>query len=141
MKKLLFIILIAFLVNGCEIEYGTGQWNLNKSLGWKSKNLLDYTTLFIKFSEENADSSVLVNKKKLNAAIAEELLKNGLGDPVEYDISKETEMHFVVSKDYERALKVILSIVDTIDLKQKVIIYQRDCKTYRNWVDIVIYPK
>ena len=129
------------MVNVCQIEYGTGQWNLNKSLAWKNKNLLDYTTLFIKFSEENADSSVLVNKKKLNAAIAEELLKNGLGDPVEYDISKETEMHFVVSKDYERALKVILSIVDTIDLKQKVIIYQRDYKTYRNWVDIVIYPK
>ena len=141
MKKLFIIILLAFSVIACEFKQGTGQWNLNKTMGCESENPDDYTIVFIKWIQEVADSNGFVDKRKLDDAVAKELRKNGLGDPAENDISTETDMHFVVSKDYKNALNVILSVVDTFNVKQKVIIYQRDYKTFRDWVDTVIYPE
>jgi len=141
MKKLFIIILVAFLATACEIKHGTGQWNLNETVVWESENPDDYSVLFIKLSNENADSSELSNKNKLDEGVLRALKKNGLGDQAENDTSTETDMHFVVAKDYKNALSVILSVVDTFNIPKKVIVYRRDYTSLERWVDTVIYSE
>lgn len=137
----LFIILIIFLLTGCKTKQKTGQWNLNQTVGWKSVNPNDYTVLFIRWSQRTADSTQISQKKKLDEAVLTELKSNRLGDQAENDEPTETDLHFVVSKDYKKAVAVILSVAKSFNVEQKVAVYKRDYDSFDKWADKIVYPK
>lgn len=137
MIKSLTIFLITFLLTACKIK----QWNLNQSVGWKSETPNDYTVLFIKWNQTVFDSTQISLKKKLDEAVLKELKSKLLGEQAENDDPAERDLLFVVSRDYKKALAVILSVTETFDLKQKVTAYQRDYKSFDKWVDRILYPE
>ena len=141
MTQRLFIILIIFLLTSCNNKQRSGEWNLNQTVGWKSINPNDYTVLLIRWSQTIADSTQISNKKKWDEAVLKELKSNHLGDEVENDQPTETDLHFMVSKDYKNALEIILSVAKDFGVEQKVTVYKRDYDSFSNWADTIVYPE
>ena len=141
MTQRIFIIVIVFLMIGCKAKDNSGQWNLNQTVGWQNVNPNDYTVLFIRWNQTTDDSTQISQKKKFDEAVLKELITNRLGDRAENDEPTETDSHFVVSKDYKKAIAVILSVAKSFDVEQKVTLYKRDYDSYDKWADKIVYPK
>jgi len=126
---------------GCKTKQKTGQWNLNETIGWESIMPDDYTVLLIRWNQTTGDSTQIIQKTKLDEAVLKELRTNRLGDQAENDKLTETDLHFIVSKDYKNALAVILAVAESFDLEQKVAVYERDYDSFDKWADKIVYPK
>ena len=135
------IILIIFLMTGCKTNQKTRQWNLNQTVGWKSLNPNDYTVLFIRWNQTTADSTQKSQKKELDTAVLKELKSKHLGDEVENDEPTETDLHFLVSKDYKNAMAIILSVLKSLNIEEKVTVYKRDYVSFDKWEDKIVYHK
>jgi uncharacterized lipoprotein YajG len=141
MTQRIFIIVIIFLMIGCKTKQQTGQWNLNQTVGWKSVNPDDYAVIFIIWKQTTDDTSQISQKKRLDEVVLKELKTNRLGDQAENDEPRETDLHFVVSKDYKKAIAIIISVAKDFDVEQKVVVYKRDYASFDKWTDKIIYPK
>jgi len=126
---------------GCKTKQQTGQWNLNQTVGWKSVNPDDYAVIFIIWKQTTDDTSQISQKKRLDEVVLKELKTNRLGDQAENDEPRETDLHFVVSKDYKKAIAIIISVAKDFDVEQKVVVYKRDYASFDKWTDKIIYPK
>lgn len=136
MIKSVTICLLVFLITAC----GSKQGNLNNTIGWKSIDTDDYTILFLKRNGlSSTDSSLLNAKRKLDNLILEKLRTNKLGDQAENDDQTETDLHFLVGKNYEKALTAIIFITRHYKIEQDLIIYQREYTSFDKWSDKVIY--
>ena len=130
------LFLIVLLLIACE----TKQWNLNQTIGWKSENPNDFSVLYVKWNRTTSDSSHLINKKKFDEAILKELKAKRLGNQAENDEKTETDIHFVVPKEYQNVIAIILSVAKTNDIEQNITVYRRDYKSYDKWTDVVVFP-
>jgi hypothetical protein len=120
---------------------GGGQWNVNKTIGWESLSPADYTILFLKLNNAQADSLLELNKKELDTAIIKTLRQQKLGDQAENDEPTEMDLHFIVLKNNEKALYAILSVVKEFNLQQQITVYRRDYNSLGEWTDKVVFPK
>lgn len=137
--KIIKIFFIAFLLSACNTRQQSKQWNLNQSIGWKGKDSDDYTVLFIRFNQKVTDSNQIKKKKKMDETILNELKLKQLGNQVENDDQTDTDLHFIVSKDYNKALKVINAIVKSYNLEKDVTVYQRKYLSAEKWTDIILH--
>ncbi len=119
----------------------SGQWNLNKAIGWEPGSPSNYAILFLTLDSTLADSMVISRKKELDKAIIETLRQQNLGDQAENDEPTEADLHFLVPKNYERALNVILSVVKDYNLQQHIKVYRRDYDDSGKWTDKVVNPR
>jgi len=118
----------------------TKQWNLNQTVGWKSHNPRDFAVLFIKVNQLATDSSHITEKRKLDEAVLKELKANRIGDQAENDEQSEMDLHFIVSKDYQKAIAAILSVAKSYSIEQQITVYKRAYQSLNKWTDKVIYP-
>ena len=118
----------------------TKQWNLNQTVGWNGANPDDFTVLFIKSNQMSATSNHIAGKRKFDEAVLQELKTNRIGDQAEKDEQGETDFHFIVSKDYQKAIAVILSVAKNYNIEQHITVYKRDYQSYDKWADKVVYP-
>ena len=123
-----------------KIKFGTKEYNLNQTIGWKSDEPQEYEVLIIKSSQLSGKSDRIVDKKKFDEAVLHELQTNKIGDQAENDEQNETDIHFIVSKDYQKALAAILSVAKTYKIEQQITVYKRDYQSFDKWTDKVIYP-
>ena len=70
-----------------------------------------------------ANSDHIANKRKLDEAVLKELKTNRIGDQAENGDQSQTDFHFIVSKDYDEGIHVILSVVKTYNMEQQVLSY------------------
>lgn len=118
----------------------TTQWNLNQTVRWKSANPDDFTVLFIKSNKLAATSTDIAAKRKFDEAVLQELKTKRIGNQAENDEQSETDFHFIVSKDYQKAIAAILSVSKTYNMEQQITVYKRDYQSYDKWTDEVVYP-
>lgn len=140
MTRPLLIFLIILLLTACLTKKGTKQLNLNQTIGWKSDNPNDYTVLFIKTNQLAANADHIPDKRKFDEAVLKELKANRIGDQAENDEQSEKDFHFIVSKDYQKAVATILSVAETYNMKQQITVYQRVYQSFDKWTDKVVYP-
>ena len=138
MKELIFILLTILLLTAC-ITKKTKQWSLNQMVGWKSANPNDLTVLFIKSNRKPVNSDEIRDKRKLDEAVLKELKANRIGDQAENDEPSETDFHYVVSKNYQKAIAAILSVAKAYKMGQQITIYKRDYQSFDKWTDKVVY--
>ena len=141
MTRPLLIFLSILLLTSCLIKQRTKQWNLNDTLGWESLNPEDITILFIKLSQSPANSDHIANKRKLDEAILRELKTNRIGDQAENDEQSETDLHFIILKDYQKAVSIILSVAMTYNMDGQIKVYKREYQPNDKWADKVVYPE
>ena len=120
-------------------KQGTKQWNLNQTVNWKSVNPDDFTILFIKTNLFPATPIQIADKRKFDEAVLQELKTNRIGDQAENDEQSETDLHFIVSKDYKKAIAAILSVAKIYNMEQEITVYKRDYLPYDKWTDKVVY--
>ena len=128
-------------MTACMTKQETKQWNLNQTVGWNSPNPDDFAVLFIKTDQLAATSDGIIVKRKLDEAVLQELKINRLGDQAENDEQSETDFHFIVSKDYQKAIATILAVAKTYKIEQQITVYKRDYQSYDKWIDKVVYPE
>ena len=116
------------------------QWNLNQTVDWKSANPDDFTVLFIKSNKLATTSNHIADKRKFDEAVLQELKTNRIGDQAENDEQSETDFHFIVSQDYQKAIAAILSVSKTYNMEQQITVYKREYQSYDKWTDKVVYP-
>jgi hypothetical protein len=140
MTQRLLIFLTVLLLIACETKQKRGQWNLNETLGWEPGNPDDFTVLFVKWNRIDGSSDHISDKKKFDEAVLKELQAKGIGNRAENDEKTETDLHFVVSKDYQKAIVIILSLAKTYSVEQQITVYQRDYQDLDKWTDKKVYP-
>jgi|GEM_PF-5871781 len=117
------------------------QWKLNQTIGWKSPNPDDFAVLFIKTDQWHATSDGIIEKRKFDEAVLQELKTNRLGDQAENDEQSKTDFCFIVSKDYHKVIDAIHSVAKTYKIEQQITVYKRDYQSYDKWIDKVVYPE
>jgi hypothetical protein len=131
MKHLLFTMSIIGIFS-CH----TGQWNLNKTIGFRSNQ--DFTIVFARLNEKNAYDSI--QKRWLDTALLNTLREKKLGELAENDGEQERDMHFVVKKDYKNALRNITAVIQQRGWERKVQVIERIYRSDTLWSDKIIYP-
>ena len=101
---------------------------------------MDFAVLFIKVNQLATDSSHITEKRKLDEAVLKELKANRIGDQAENDEQSEMDLHFIVSKDYQKAIAAILSVAKSYRIEQQITVYKRAYQSLNKWTDKVIYP-
>lgn len=139
MTQSLMIFLIVFLLFACTNKQETKQWNLNQSIGWEGENPDDYTVLLIKWTQAVDSSGQISEKKAFDEAVLKELRSSQLGDQAENDDQSETDLYFVVPKDYKKALTAILSVAKSCNVEKNVTIYRREYESFDQWTDKVVH--
>jgi hypothetical protein len=109
-------------------------------MGWKPLTPDDYSILFVKLKQVNGDTS-LQFKSILDAAILKSLREKHLGDQAENDEETETDLHFVVSKNDEKALTAIYLAGRQLRLEQHITIYRREYVSPEKWTDKLVSAK
>lgn len=87
-----------------------------------------------------ADPGQLGAKRRFDAAVLKALRANRIGEQAENDEERETDLHFVVSKDYRKAMATILNVAKTYKREHQITVYQRDYQSFDKWTDKVVYP-
>jgi hypothetical protein len=63
-----------------------------------------------------------------------------LGTKAENDLPSENEYHFVVGKNYQKAILKILEVAKYQGLQDQITVYKRNYQSEINWTNIVVYP-
>jgi hypothetical protein len=140
LNRHVLIILIFSLPIACKTKVETKEWNLNQTIGWKSDNPDDFAVLFLRLKRLSANSRQIADKRKFDEAVLQELRMRSIGVRAENDEPSEIDFHFVVSKDYQKAIAAILSVAKTYNMEQQITVYKRDYQAYDKWTDKVVYP-
>jgi len=131
--KLTFFILFAFnFMISCEPK----QWNLNKSLGWESEHELKL--LYVKLDKPDTAGYADI-KKELDTKIAEKLEAAHLGGVAEKEAAGQTDAIFMVPKEYQKALEIIIKETRLSGYIKKFRIFEREYVSETEWVDKQIY--
>ena len=117
------------------------QWNLNKSIGWESPNPDNDAVLYVKNKIGVLDSNDINKKAEFDSAALSELTSLGLGIQAEKDTPEESDYHLVVSKKYQRALDMLVSLGRFHKMQQQIIVYERRYLDWDRWEDHIIYPE
>jgi hypothetical protein len=137
MTRLFLIFSIVMFLAACE----TKHWNLNQTVGWKSVNPKDVIVLFIKWNDIATNANGINDKRKFDEAVIKELKIKKLGDRAENDEETETDLHFIVRKNYQKALTAILSVAKNYQIEQQIKVYQREYRSFDKWTDKIVYPQ
>ena len=140
MSRSLVIIFVVLYFSACKGN-GDGQWNLNKSIGWKPDKPEDYAILFLKLNDTTTDSIGLSQKAALDETILNMLHQKGIGGRAENDEEIETDLHFVLPKNYTEGLKVMLAVVEDRGYQDRVTFWRRDYDSQGRWTDQIIMGK
>jgi hypothetical protein len=137
MTRLFLIFSIVMFLTSCKNK----QWNLNQTIDWKSVNPKNFTVLFVKWNEIATNAKGIKDKKNFDEAAIKELKIKKLDDQAENDDESETDLHFIVKKDYQKALAVILSVAKKYQIEQPIKVYQREYRSFDKWTDKIVYPE
>jgi hypothetical protein len=133
--KLTFFILFAFnFMISCEPK----QWNLNKSLGWESNH--EVKLLYVKGDIPDT-TGYATTKNELDTKIAAKLEAAHLGESAEDDATGQTDALFVVPKQYEKALEIIIRETRSFGRIKKFQVYEREYISETKWDDKQIYSE
>ena len=121
-------------MTGCQ----TKQWNLNKSIGWDSDDA-QYNIVYTKLATNPRDSSLQLKKARLDSAILRFLEIKRLGDQAENEDSTDTNMHFVIVKDYNKTIDSIVTIARLQNMAGEINIVERLYKSSNSWADKTVY--
>src|SRR5687768_5881796 len=113
-KCRLLILFASLCIASCD----DGQWNLNKTIQWKAEP--EFSILILRWRDKHSGTSSLPVKRSLDSLVLEDLRSNQLGEEAEPDEAEETDLHFVVAKDYRKALLRIIEILKNKRLPDKV---------------------
>jgi hypothetical protein len=141
MTRLLLIFLIVSLLIACNTKVETKQWNLNQTIGWKRDNPNEFAILFTKADRLPTSIDQKADKRRFDEAVLQELKTNRIGDQTDNDEPSAADFHFVVDKDYRKAITAILLLAKTYKLQQHITVYKRDYHSEDKWTDKVVYPK
>lgn len=97
--------------------------------------------MFLKLNANTADSTKLSQKEELDEKIATTLRKKGVGDQAADDEQSETDLHFVLPKNYDKALQVMLSVIKDYGYQDRVTFWRRDYDSLGRWSDQMIMRK
>ena len=139
MKHPVLILLLFISVASCETKTETHQWNLNETIGWKPD--VDLTVLYVKWNGLQQDTILLQDKRALDSSILEALQTDRLGELTGNDSAAETNLHFVVAKDYKKALKAIIEVAKAHNAEEKVEVIKRDYEADDKWKDKIVFPQ
>jgi hypothetical protein len=140
MSRSLVIIFVVLSCAACKGK-GDGQWNLNKSIGWKPDKPDDYIILFVKLNNAAADSIELSDKVALDEAILKVLDQKGIGGRAENDDELEADLHFVLPKKYDEGFKAMRSVVKDRGYQDRVTLWRRNYDSLGRWTDQIIMWK
>jgi hypothetical protein len=59
----------------------------------------------------------------------QELRSNRIGDQADKDEQGEADFHFIVSKDYQKAVAAILLVAKRYKMEQQVTVYKREYRS------------
>ncbi|MBL7869453.1 MAG: hypothetical protein JNM71_15665 [Flavobacterium lindanitolerans] len=140
MNPAILLAIPILLLIACQSKQKNNYQNLNQAIGWDEAN--PYTTvLFCKLNELNSDLSKSTTKRNFDEAVLQELRINKLGDQAENDGQTETDFHFIVQKDYQRAINTIISVAKIHKLEDRISIFIREYESPDNWTDKVVYQQ
>jgi len=138
MKHPALILLLFISLASCETKTETHQWNLNETIGWKPDVVL--TVLYVKWNGLQEDTILLQDKRALDSSILEALQNDRLGELAGNDSAAETDLHFVVAKDYKKALNAIVEVMKAHNVEQNVKVIRREYEADDTWKDKIVYP-
>jgi hypothetical protein len=87
------------------------------------------------------DANHIKEKRKFDEEVIRELKTNKLGDQVENDEDRETDVHFIVVKEYQEAISAILSAAKAFHIEQQITVYKRKYQSFDKWTDKIVYPE
>lgn len=121
------------------------QWNLNKSIGWKSDNeiLAGKKILFVQLQFNSSDRVIIISDEleTLEKAIDANLQRKNMGKLLTSEqIESNYTMLFLVN-DYVPTVQVIKDTVETTGLAESFLIAKRIYKTNWNWKYKILYPE
>ncbi len=134
MKPIFFLLLLFSLLLSCEPK----KWNLNKSLGWESEHELKL--LYVKLDKPDTTGYKDI-KKELDTKIAEKLEAAHLGGVAEKEAAGQTDAIFMVPKEYQKALEIIIKETRLSGYIKKFRIFEREYVSETEWVDKQIHEE
>lgn len=111
---------------------------MNKSIGWDSGDT-QFNILYTKLATNPKDSSLQTRKAQLDSAILKYLEINQLGEQVENEDSTETNMHFVIVKNYDKTIDSIVTIAEMKNMARDIDLVERVYKSFNSWADKTVY--
>ena len=136
--ELLLFLLILFISACSENESRTPK-NLNQAIGWDTPILDEYSIIYIKLNHIDSIKDRTILKKQLDEDILRSLEKSKLGTKAENDLQSEIDFHFVVDKDYKKAILKIQEVAENQGLTDHITVFKRDYQSENNWTDKIIY--
>jgi predicted GTPase len=97
--------------------------------------------LILKLNDTAADSIELSHKAALDETILKMLHQKGVGGQAENDEAIETDLHFVLRKNDDEGLKLVLSVVEDRGYQNRVTVWRRDYDSLGRWTDQMIMRK
>ena len=137
--KLLLLFTVLF-ISSCTESESRYPKNLNQAIGWDKPILEEYSIIYIKLELTDSIQDKTIHKKQLDEAILRSLETNKLGTLAENDFPVENDLHFIVGKDYQKAILKIREVAKYQGLIDHITIYKRNYKSEKNWTDKIIYP-
>jgi hypothetical protein len=134
MKHFSGIVLLFLSLASCR----TKQWRLDQSINWKPH--VDLSVLYVRWRDVQQDTVLLQNKHSLDSSILDALERSRLGEIVENDSTSETERHFVVAKDYQKAVDTIVEVARMQSAEERIEVVKRAYETDDKWRDSIVYP-
>jgi hypothetical protein len=137
--KLLLLFTVLF-ISSCTESESRYPKNLNQAIGWDKSIPEEYSIIYIKLDLIDSIQDKTILKKQLDEAILSSLHTYKLGTKAENDLPSENEYHFVVGKNYQKAILKIQEVANNQGLKDHITVYKRDYQSEKNWSDKIIYP-
>jgi hypothetical protein len=136
----MLLFFTVLLISACTENESRYPKNLNQAIGWDKSIPEEYSVIYIKLDLIDSIQDKTIHKQQLDEAILRSLEINKLGTIAENDLPSENDFHFIVGKDYQKAILKIMEVAKYKGLKDHITIYKRDYKSEKNWTDKIIYP-
>lgn len=137
--ELLLFLLILF-ISACTERKSRTPRNLNQAIGWEETIQKEYSIIYIKLNHIDSIQDKTILKNQLDEEILSILEKSKLGTKAENDLPSENDYHFVVGKNYQKAILKILEVAKYQGLQDQITVYKRNYQSEINWTNIVVYP-
>ncbi len=140
LSKIEMLLFFTFLfITACTESERRIPKNLNQAIGWDKPTLEEYSIIYLKLNHIDSIKDKTILKKQLDEDILRSLEKSKLGTKAENDLQSEIDFHFVVDKDYKKAILKIQEVAKNQGLQAHITVYKRDYQSENNWTDKIIY--
>ncbi len=134
MNSACFMLIAFILMVSCEIKQG----DLNKSLRWESDH--EVILIYVKGYKPDTSRYDLI-KKELDTRIAAKLEAAKLGEPIENVDTNQKDLLFMVPKEYQKALEIIIKETRLSGNIKKFVVFEREYVSETEWTDKQIYSE